>query len=248
MFFEQKVWLSKLISVSIGRFLKDSGSRILMYHSIGAETGESRKDIYRMEESLFHSHMKYIKNLSTKEVLPLTDWAKNSDALIITFDDGFADVLTAAAILSSLNFPFTVFVSPSLVQSDDSRYLNTEGLVELSKVANCTIGSHGYSHVPLVELDNLKLKQELKDSKDWLENLLAIPIYAMSYPHGSVDRRVRDAVKAAGYKIAACSRPGGNSKDADSLNLHRTDIWSLDDEAIFKSKINGNWDWMKYII
>jgi hypothetical protein len=66
----------------------------------------------------------------------------------------------------------------------------------------------------------------------------------MSYPHGAVDRRVRDAAGRAGYLLGACSRFGTNLDNRDPLILKRTDIWSDDGVNAFRSKMDGNWDWM----
>ena len=146
MSFEQKVKLSRLISNSLGRFSKDEGNHVLMYHSIGAD-GYDHRGIYSVEESLFRSQIQHLKEKNDTEVVSIMDWSKGSGTLIITFDDGFSNVLTLAApILTSLNLPFTVFVSPVFVQADDDRYLDIQGLVELSRIDNCTIGAHGYSH------------------------------------------------------------------------------------------------------
>lgn len=248
MLFEKKVTLSRLISNSVGRLVKDQGNHILMYHSIGTDV-EGKHGIYGIEESLFYSHMQYLKEKNDSAVVSLMDWSKGKDTLAITFDDGFTGVLTLAApILTSLNLPFTVFVSPAFVQATDRRYLDIQGLVELSMIDNCTIGAHGYSHTPLTKCDDVILKREVEDSKAWLEDILRIQVNAMSYPHGNVDNRVRDAVERAGYKIAASSKPGGNFPNSDPLQLKRTEIWSIDDEKTFGSKVNGFWDWMKWVV
>ena len=219
-----------------------------MYHSIGAD-GYDHRGIYSIEESLFRSQIQHLKEKNDTEVVSIIDWSKGSGTLIITFDDGFSNVLTLAApILTSLNLPFTVFVSPVFVQADDDRYLDIQGLVELSRIDNCTIGAHGYSHLPLTKCDDIKLKNELENSKAWLEDTLKTQVNVMSYPHGKVDNRVRDAAALAGYKVAASSKPGGNFPNTDPLRLKRTEIWSIDDVKIFDSKINGFWDWMKWVV
>jgi hypothetical protein len=70
----------------------------------------------------------------------------------------------------------------------------------------------------------------------------------MSYPHGSVDQRVRNAAQSAGYKTALTSKPGANFNKVDNLMLKRTDIWSIDDMKVFRQKVNGHWDWMRWVV
>jgi peptidoglycan/xylan/chitin deacetylase (PgdA/CDA1 family) len=100
------------------------------------------------------------------------------------------------------------------------------------------------SHARLVECPDATLRNELADSRSYLEDLLQRPVTTLSYPHGAADRRVRDAAEAAGYELAACSRFGTNRGDRDPLLLLRTDIWSVDGLDVFRSKVAGNWDWM----
>ena len=68
----------------------------------------------------------------------------------------------------------------------------------------------------------------------------------MSYPHGAINARVRDAVQAAGFEVACCSEFGINDTMRDRLALARTDIWSGDNPVIFKAKLAGEWDWMRF--
>ena len=68
----------------------------------------------------------------------------------------------------------------------------------------------------------------------------------MSYPHGAVDRRVRDAVFRAGYRWAACSHFDANPYGRDPLLLCRLVIFKDDSERTMLNKINGDWDWLRW--
>ena len=71
-------------------------------------------------------------------------------------------------------------------------------------------------------------------------------VTALSYPHGSVDQRVRNAAKTAGYKMGGCSRYGLNHPDRDPLLLCRTDLTDFDSVADLTLKIEGHWDWFRF--
>ena len=117
---------------------------------------------------------------------------------------------------------------------------------ELASMPGATIGSHGATHTPLTELDDRALRNELIASKSELENITGRAVNAISYPHGAVDRRVREAAVAAGYTIGACSRFDINSPGRDPLLLCRTDIHAGDSLRIFRQKLHGDWDWYKW--
>ena len=238
--FQQKFFLSKLVSSTVGRYGVTNGSRILMYHSLSRNVNEELHGIYQMDELTFHQQMKWIREDTGYKVTKLENCCTEKNEIIITFDDGYRDTLELAApVLEKYHFPFTVFVAPRLIYSDNCQYLNKAMLLKLSKIDGCTIGAHGYTHKPLTWCSNLELQQELSDSKEWLEDLLSTSVDTMSYPHGAVDSRVRDAVEKIGYKVATSSLIGGNTMEIDHLCLNRTDIWSVDSIKVFSQKIDG---------
>ena len=179
-------------------------------------------------------------------VVGLAECLKTNRGVVITFDDGFTDTLTAAApILTSLKMPFTVFVSPKFITSGSPEFMSADQLCELSKMPGVMIGAHGLTHRRLTECDDADLANELSRSKEHLETLIGKEVTTMSYPHGAVNDRVRQAVSRAGFKIAACSDFGALSRNPDPLLLPRTDIWSLDNVDTFSQKILGCWDWLR---
>ena len=243
-----KFLLARMISSTVGNFMAKDGTRILMYHSLNSDVEGDIYRIYRTEKSIFRQQMKWLNNTTHSTVCGIQDAANKNKAVVITFDDGYLDTLQIAApILAEYKMPFTVFVSPDLIQSGDSRYLDKKSLLELSKYKGCTIGAHGYSHCRLTNCNDEELEKELTDSKKWLSDLLMISVDTMSYPHGAVDQRVRDSAQSAGYKIATCSRPGINLNGSDPLLLKRTDNWSFDTINTFKQKVYGQWDWIQYL-
>jgi peptidoglycan/xylan/chitin deacetylase (PgdA/CDA1 family) len=126
-------------------------------------------------------------------------------------------------------------------------YLSPGELRTLANDPLVTIGAHGKTHTPFTALDSLHLRNELLDSRAYLEDLTGLPVVTMSYPHGATNARVREVVAEAGFSLAASSRFGCNSEKADLLSLRRTDIWNSDDTVEFKRKIRGDWDWLGYL-
>ena len=244
--FSHKYQFVKYISRIFSILPRSKGCRILMYHSLDQKLEDDIDWKYKLEKSLFEAQMNLLKSKKPSFVKQLNTKTLKEDSMIITFDDGFLDTLVVAApVLIERDLPFTVFVSPGLINSNDPRYLSKNSLKSLHKIDGCTIGAHGYSHRKLTDCNKNELNNELKNSKKWLEDFLSEPVETMSYPHGAINKRVIDAVKESGYVFAATSKPGINSINFDPLMLNRTDIWSIDNLRTFKNKINGNWDWTK---
>ena len=218
------------------------GLRIFTYHSVG---GRFAKDPYgtNISPGRFRAHMEYLLQRQ-QAVLPLSSPSTIKTAVALTFDDGYHDTLTVAApILHELGLPMTLFVTTRFLHNTGRLYLNSEQLKVLAAQPGVTIGAHGHSHTPMDALSDAALKEELFTSRNILENLLARPVTMISYPHGRVDRRVRDAAEAAGYTLGACSRYGLNTAHHDPLLLCRTEVTRWDGVRDLSLKVKGYWDW-----
>jgi peptidoglycan/xylan/chitin deacetylase (PgdA/CDA1 family) len=221
-----------------------AAARVLMYHAVGTPIPDDAQGRYTITPERFRSHMDAL----VQNKVPVVDFpcaADQPQQIAITFDDGYRDTLEVAApLMVERKLPFCVFVTPGFVRSGNGIYLSESGLRELAALPGAMIGAHGDSHCRLTECDDAKLKAELRDSRAWLEDVLGRAVTTMSYPHGAVDRRVRDAAAEAGYVFAACSVFGARRAGDDPLAIARTDIWASDDAAVLEAKLAGDWDWL----
>ena len=85
------------------------------------------------------------------------------------------------------------------------------------------IGSHTVTHPILPNVGTEQLETELTQAKTKLEKKLNRPVKHFCYPNGSLNRKVRSAVKNAGYKSATTTKYGLNNKQIDLFLLSRMD-------------------------
>jgi peptidoglycan/xylan/chitin deacetylase (PgdA/CDA1 family) len=92
---------------------------ILMYHRIATETFDPWG--HAVEERRFVEQIEWLSRSRT--VMTLAEVVDRhrvrtlpADAIAITFDDGYACALRAAAQLERLNLPATVFIAPELIE------------------------------------------------------------------------------------------------------------------------------------
>ena len=219
------------------------GTRVLMYHAIGTRIPDDVRGRYTLAPERFAAQMEVL----ARSGLNVGKVGAPDAEVAITFDDGYRDnLMFALPILERLGYPFTIFVTSGFAQSACSLYLGANELRRLASHRLATIGAHGKTHGHLTELNDLELRSELVGAKSWLEEVTGVQVRSLSYPHGAVDARVRAAVADAGYTLACTSEFGGNEPHRDSLTLRRIDVWTTDDEGTFESKLNGDWDWMRY--
>jgi peptidoglycan/xylan/chitin deacetylase (PgdA/CDA1 family) len=224
------------------------GFRILLYHAVGTPLVHDSYGISIAPE-LFERHMAALVGCRGVTVVPLGAGQHGDSELrvAVTFDDGYKDNLyVAAPILQRLNLPFAVFVTTGFLDGGGGPYLTRQELRQLSEIPQVTIGSHGATHTPLMNCRDRELWNELDGSRRCLEDLIGKAVTAIAYPHGSVDQRVVDMAKKAGYTTGACSHFDINSSNQNPLLLSRTEIVAEDSERVFIQKVSGAWDWHRW--
>jgi peptidoglycan/xylan/chitin deacetylase (PgdA/CDA1 family) len=70
---------------------------------------------------------------------------------------------------------------------------------DLAQSPLISIGAHGYYHNDLSEITIEDAKQELQESKQYLENLIGKPVTSLAFPYGTYNQEVAGEAKKAGY-------------------------------------------------
>jgi len=137
----------------------------------------------------------------------LGDVVKGSRKKIaITFDDGLADIYSIAyPFLKEHKIPFTVFIVTDFIGKEG--YITEEQLLVMAKDPLVTIGSHGVSHEIFTKMDSHQKKEELTQSKEYLEHLIETPISVFAYSHGQFDKETLKLVKCYDYAMSVKACP-----------------------------------------
>jgi len=144
--------------------------------------------------------------------------------VMITFDDGYRDVLwNAAPVLARLHVPATAYVITGRISGPDSSFLTWPELSELERLG-IEIGSHTVHHLELPGLTPANALDELIVSRRELERHLHHPAQWFAYPAGAVDAGVLPLVRRAGYVLAVTTRPGSYQNARDPFELHRYEV------------------------
>jgi len=215
---------------------------VLMYHRVGrAQNAWERR--YCVTPERFAQQLRRLgdRGYHACTIDELFGWLQEGiplagKPLLITFDDGYAGVHRhALPALRGLGWPATVFLVSGQIGGRDhwcaSRnhggtsypLLDAEQIAEMSE-AGFSFHSHSQSHVDLTKLPDPALAQELRLSKQGLEQMLGRPVPYFAYPYGRFDERVARMVKAAGYQGAFSTRSGFNRRGEDPFALRRIEV------------------------
>lgn len=136
--------------------------------------------------------------------------------VLVTFDDGYADLATAALpVLIRYGITATAYVITDRLgaaRPGADPTLDRDQLAEL-RARGVEIGSHGHTHRALDCLRPAEVRDEVSLSRRVLEDELREPVTSFAYPYGYHGSAVRRAVCHAGYTSAcavknALSHPG----------------------------------------
>lgn len=192
------------VGTGVSDLVSPPGNAVLMYHSIGGPYGnpDGTFPTERLATDL--------RRLATRFEfvdLPAVLEPSRKPRLSVTFDDGYADVVTRALpILEDLGIPATVFVIADVVgenRTDPRKYglettrdqmLSAEQMQTLVDHDLITIGNHTITHPSLPDIDDRRLEREIVGARDMLRERHGVDVDRFCYPGGKYDERSRQLV------------------------------------------------------
>lgn len=133
--------------------------------------------------------------------------------VVITFDDGYADLYTTAfPILAGHDFKAVAYIVSSFVGWPG--YATADQIVQMDH-NGIEIASHTVDHANLARSSVVSVRRELVESKRSLETMLGHPVLDFAYPSGQFNAMVVTEVKQAGYDTAVTTMESVDHSLAD---------------------------------
>lgn len=175
----------------------------LMYHQTPKEAPNKRWDV---PLAIFRDQINEMidAGLSFIEFPEIQDpkYLASGMHVAVTFDDGHQSNARAFEFLASKKIRPTAFIVTQWSREMPS-FLSSKEIADLSSV--CTFGAHGMTHTAMTGLSPMELRNELTQSKSYLEDALSIPIRWMALPGGKKNAQVLNAASAAGFELVGNS-------------------------------------------
>lgn len=240
-------------------FMKNYSQHIpvLMYHKVPDQTLQSQHRIFVTKDT-FKSHLQFFKErgFTTLNFQDLEDYRSGKKdfsefpkkPLILTFDDGYVDNLTnAAPLLNEFGMKAVIFLlADHELQSNSWDSDGKEPLQPLMNLAQkkellkfgYEIGSHGFRHRKITEMNEAEATQELLESKKVLEKDFGnVPAYAFTY--GITSPRAAELAEEAGYEFAVNTDSGGLHHEENPYAIFRINIFPEDGPAQLRKKTSS---------
>ncbi|NNG17970.1 MAG: polysaccharide deacetylase family protein [Gemmatimonadales bacterium] len=211
---------------------------ILTYHSI-----DSSGSPISIDSMSFRRHVDWLAEGPVQVVTleALLTLPPDTEAVAITFDDGFTNFVSEAApVLQDRRLPATLFVVSGHVGGTNAwggradpgiptlPLLDWDALGRLAE-QGVDLGAHTHTHTRLPHLPPGELRSELEGSLETIQTNTGYTPTTFAYPYGAVDDR---SARATGrlFKLACTTdhRPLGAGEDV--TRLPRVDMYYYRDE------------------
>lgn len=187
---------------------------IFCYHSISNDNWRFSVDINEFKKQV-ELLLKNYQPISLSELYGYINGGKElkRPSFLITFDDGYQDILKTKSFLKSKGITPAVFVlgtSENKINRESlgtNRNLLSQKDIHDLRNSGWEIGYHGMTHTPLTHL-NGNLEEEISSSYKYF-----------SYPHGKYSGRIISSLKRKGYKLALTMD--------DSIISKKTNVYTI---------------------
>jgi peptidoglycan/xylan/chitin deacetylase (PgdA/CDA1 family) len=224
-----------------------SGATLLIYHRVGGGSG----DELDLAERAFVAQLDVLVDgghevVSIDEAIDRLDAGDDGPTVVLTFDDGFADLrANAFPHLLDRNLPFAVYLAAGLVggtmtwegsraSSQGSPALTWEQLSEMQASGLCTVGNHTFGHAGPDVVD----VTELDRCSDEIEARLGTRPAHFAWTWGQPVPALLCDVRAR-FRSAATGALGRNQPGCDLHALARVPVRASDPLSFFRAKLAG---------
>lgn len=220
----------------------------LGYHIID----RSIHDNIAISEEAFEAQLAYLREhgysiLSLEQAIDDVDGrqAAPSPAVLLTFDDGYADTArTALPLLQKYGMTATLFVISAYVgQSNrwnpracyDVQHMSWDELGSWL-ASGCDIGGHSHHHLCMTRLSAQEVQETVQLNKRLLEEQLHITPRAFAYPYGRFNQAVQDVIRQD-YEIAFTVENGSWDASSGRFAINRMTVYPQWSHAEFVEQL-----------
>ena len=222
------------------------GATLLIYHRVGGgTTNELDMDVAAFERQLDVLAQHDVVSLDT--ALDRLEGGDARPSVVLTFDDGFADVHhNAWPLLRERGLPFTVYLATAYLGEEmqwegatakgvPGHGLSWDQIRKMQDSGLLTLGNHTHTHVRPERLS----EAELDACTEAVFRRCGVRPRHFTYPWGIPVPGVETALRSR-FRSASTGEIGRNLPGQDFLQLKRVPVRRTDPEVFFRAKLTGD--------
>lgn len=221
------------------------GVTILTYHRVGGRSPDERD----LNPADFATQVEILAGADVvrlDEAVRRLESGDRNPGIVLTFDDGFADIYDHAwPLLRERRLPFTLFLATRYVggrmqwagstAKADGAALSWDQIKRFVDSGLCTMGNHTHSHVPPDKLT----PDELDACSEVIEENLGLRPQHFAYPWGIPVTHLEDELRNR-FRSVATGAVGRNFPGSDQMRLRRVPVRRTDPLEFFRAKLTGS--------
>lgn len=231
---------------------------ILMYHKVINHEYNSKHKIF-IQKNQFEKHLQFFNRngFQTLTFSDLSDFRQGrkpwkefpKKPLIITFDDGYKNNLeNAAPLLKKYHMKACIFLLADTSvrknnwdQNEHEELFDLMTIEERKKISQLgfEIGSHGFCHQRISQMNRDQSWNEILKSKEALEIEFKKNIQVYAYTYGDTNFLAARMASQAGYEYAVNTDTGGMEIEDDPFQIFRVNIFPHDSESTLRKKTSS---------
>jgi peptidoglycan/xylan/chitin deacetylase (PgdA/CDA1 family) len=216
----------------------------LIYHRVGGGSA----DELDLDQATFADQLEILSDadvIALDEAAMRLETGDRTPGVVLTFDDGFADVYEHAwPQLRERGFPFTLFMATRYIggrmrwdgatAKTDGTGLTWDQVGEFVASGLCTLGNHTHSHVQPSALS----AAELDACSDEIEERIGARPQHFAYPWGVPVPHMEPELRRR-FRTASTGYVGRNLPGRDLMRLRRVPVRKTDPIGFFAAKLTG---------
>jgi len=225
------------LPLGLPAYRKSGAAVVLLYHRVGS--GRREIDI---TAGAFERQMEH---LARRERVETLDRCLETGGVAVTIDDGFRDFHeNIVPLVDQYRIPVLLYLATGGV-SDNGRAssdaLTWSQLAEAVATGVVEIGAHTHTHANLARASAAEAENEMRRSKETIEDRLGVPCRHFSYPWSLASNAAADVARRL---FATAALPWGTNRvgSIDPFRVGRTPVLRSDGPFFFRAKLAGRLD------
>lgn len=222
------------------------GATLLIYHRVGGGTANELD----VTPASFHRQLDTLSDhdvVSLDAALDRLDAGNTAPSVVLTFDDGFADVYRNAwPLLRQRRVPFTIYLATAYMgttmrwegataKGEPGRGLSWDQIREMVDSGLCTLGNHTHHHVRPEALT----VDELDACTAQVLRRTGLRPHHFTYPWGVPVPAMESALRER-FRSTSTGTLGRNLPGQDFVRLNRVPVRRTDPQRFFEAKLTGD--------
>jgi peptidoglycan/xylan/chitin deacetylase (PgdA/CDA1 family) len=222
--------------------VNDNKFACLTYHHIGEGSSQ-----YTLSESQLRSQLAFlhgegyvVEGFEQLEARLRLGQGIPRRYVILTVDDGHESSMRAADLLETEGCRATFFLTRDRCLKRQG-FIRSPHIRELRK-RGFSLGTHGTTHRGLTFLSKDNCVKEIKESREWLEDVIGEQVRYMAAPGGFINSRVMNLAYERGYALVGTSKEWMNSPKtmARPCTVNRVNVRSHFSLKTFRHILEGH--------